>query len=188
MVPEQFIEILNQPEEKEGLRLDGFARKGRSTDSISFSGGGSCCNWIEIPVSMVESIELHDTASCGEAGRRVVTLRMKIPSSPEAIVYARLAQVASSKLMPRSVPHPVLEAHGTPIRQAVQQTHPTASSQYTWYIDLELPGVLICGDKNAGCSPVVYVDALGQGQFCDYFAFCFGNTQRIFYNIFKRWA
>lgn len=89
---EQFVEALNSDA---GLAVplsaEGLVRKTVNKSVIEFSPSESPCHtWIEIPVAMIDQVQPLGKRQCGDKNYESIRLRFKLPTSPEAMVFAEL--------------------------------------------------------------------------------------------------
>ena len=90
--PEEFVAKLNAGDVAPPLVFIGILKPGGDDHHLSFAIGTSCDAWTELPLEMIERIELIDVITCQEHTHPLVMLFVKEPQSDEAMVFARLAK------------------------------------------------------------------------------------------------
>lgn len=60
--------------------------------AILFAHGTSCADWVEVPLSQIERVELVRTVRCRDHSHPLVKLHLKAPQSEEGLLFAALAR------------------------------------------------------------------------------------------------
>jgi hypothetical protein len=92
--PREFLAKLREDDFKSTFHITGMVKSFDEEDDsrILFAVGTDCANWIEIPVSMIEKIELVEVAACKDHTHPLVNLYFADPTTEEAQLFASLAR------------------------------------------------------------------------------------------------
>lgn len=71
---------------------------------LLFANGTDCNTWTELPLSMIESIEVRDIVPCRDHTHPVVKLQLKRARLSESRVFAALAEARASAGAYRQAP------------------------------------------------------------------------------------
>ena len=73
--------------------LSGIAKPADGNDQvILFAHGTSCADWVEVPLSQIERVEVMRTVRCRDHSHPLVKLHLKAPQSEEGVLFAALAR------------------------------------------------------------------------------------------------
>ncbi|HET6992556.1 MAG TPA: hypothetical protein VFJ43_14580 [Bacteroidia bacterium] len=87
---QEFIDQLKTNSFKQNSVLKGIVKKSDNDSEILFARKGDFGNWVKIPASMIESVNVIKTFSKGEETFTIVKLHLKTPTTPEAKVLHEL--------------------------------------------------------------------------------------------------
>jgi hypothetical protein len=104
--PEDFVDRLSRDEIFRPIILTGLVKASDDDATSLFFARGKCEDWVRIPVSAIEHIEVLDIVACKDHTHPMVKLVLKRPKTEEAIVFLSLARLVNS----RSLLHPPLSA------------------------------------------------------------------------------
>lgn len=92
--PEDFVAQLKSGEIEAStpFALMGMVKEAGDSQHLLFASGTDCDTWTELPLSMIESIEVRDVVPCRDHTHPVVKLQLKEPGSDEARAFASLAK------------------------------------------------------------------------------------------------
>jgi hypothetical protein len=93
-----FLEKLNSGNLKPSARLLGFVKKSDKGSEVLFAFKHDLTNWIAIPESMIESVNILKNIPDEKNILTLVKLHLKIPSGPEAKILHDLLAVLSAKV------------------------------------------------------------------------------------------
>lgn len=81
------------------LTLTGMVKKSEGKNkTIQFAPGGSCSNWVTIPVELIEDAEILQTVPCKDHAHPLVRLNLKTPKAPEAKIFAAIVEGMQSNV------------------------------------------------------------------------------------------
>ncbi|MEA2372022.1 MAG: hypothetical protein QOH12_2416 [Solirubrobacteraceae bacterium] len=99
MAPGEFLTELSSgalegPATGDGsIVLSGIAKPADGNDQvILFAHGTSCADWVEVPLSQIERVEVVRTVRCRDHSHPLVKLHLKAPQSEEGVLFAALAR------------------------------------------------------------------------------------------------
>ena len=92
--PDEFVAKLKSGDLGVGapLSLLGMVKDAEDDRHLMFAGGTDCETWTEVPLDMIESIELRDVVPCRDHSHPFVKLYLEEPESEEARMFASLAK------------------------------------------------------------------------------------------------
>jgi hypothetical protein len=133
--PEEFVEKLRTDDfDAPPLTFVGMAKPGRDDRHLLFASGTDCEEWTELPLEVIERVEVGELVSCRDHAHPLVKLHLKQPGSEEASAYAALAKAqarARAAAAPAPPPRPAAaEERGRwPFARAVSE-HGAAGPLY----------------------------------------------------------
>ena len=92
---QEIVRNLSEGKLKDPIVKVGMAKKAEdSSDAILFADGGSCDDWISVPVSVMEQVTFLRNVSCRDHQHPLVMIQFKEPDpkNPTASVFAELAR------------------------------------------------------------------------------------------------
>jgi hypothetical protein len=100
---EEFLQKLRDDQITAPILFTGMVKKtDDATDHILFTHAADCTNWIRIPVTSIENVEILDVVPSKEHTHPLVNLRIKKPQSTEGLLFLALAQQSRVPgMMPR---------------------------------------------------------------------------------------
>jgi hypothetical protein len=104
--PDEFLDRLRRDELSQPTVLYGMVKPDDDSDDYLFFAHGSVCqNWIRIPMTSIEAIELLNFVPCDDHTHPLVLLRLKQPETDEGRLFASLVQANSGQTRnPLSIP------------------------------------------------------------------------------------
>jgi len=94
--PEEFLARLARGEISRPIVFTGMVKRSEDDSACLLFARGNCTNWIKIPLSSIEQIEVLDIVPCKDHTHPLVKLRLKRPQTDEGILFSSLTQLASS--------------------------------------------------------------------------------------------
>lgn len=101
---EEFLSSLRKEVAKETntITVTGMAKESEESDgSIAFVPDLNCDDWVQIPLERIESIEVIGTSPCKEHTHPHINLTLKVESSLEAALLARVLSSRSFQNPPK---------------------------------------------------------------------------------------
>ena len=100
------------------VEMVGMAKKAEGdTESLMFSPGTSCGNWVKVPASQIEKVELIKVVGCQDHSHPLVRLFLKPPTSAEGTLFHLLGE-NMSRSSPPAMPQ---KGAGVPRRRQPRQ-------------------------------------------------------------------
>jgi hypothetical protein len=90
--PEEFVAKLKAGGLDAPLAFVGMAKEAQDDQHLLFASGTACEQWIEVPLALVERVELGGMVPCRDHSHPLVKLELKEPESEEARLFAALAR------------------------------------------------------------------------------------------------
>lgn len=98
LTSKEFFEQLQKNTLKPALILKGIVKKSDKDAEVLFAKKGDFMNWIKVPASMVESVNVWKTFSKENETFALVKLRLKAPSNSEAqVLYDLLLSIKAQE-------------------------------------------------------------------------------------------
>jgi hypothetical protein len=95
--PQEFLAKLQGGEISRPVVFTGMVKKSEDdSDYLLFARGNKCTNWIKIPLSSIEKIDLLNIVACKDHTHPLVTLYLYRPQTEEGLLFLSLAQAPSS--------------------------------------------------------------------------------------------
>jgi hypothetical protein len=89
-------------------------------DTLLFSSGSDCTNWVRIPLRLIDHVQLWRVLPCKDHSHPLVTLVLPSPKHPDATVFAEIARPSAS------APSDPQAARSVPVYGAVHPIQPHA--------------------------------------------------------------
>lgn len=100
--PEDFLKKLTQGDISIPVAFSGMVKTSKTAkDAILFS-SEQCSNWVEIPTTLIENVELVDVVPCKDHTHPYVNISFKKPKSAEAEVFLKLAAAYAASAASRN--------------------------------------------------------------------------------------
>ena len=102
----ELFESLQQdkPIDAQSITLVGMVKKSHGKEkTIQFAAGGSCSNWVTIPLDLIDDVEVLKTVPCKDHAHPLVRLSLKTPRTPEAKIFSAILEGMQSGMSPNAV-------------------------------------------------------------------------------------
>jgi hypothetical protein len=94
--PRDFVDKLKREELESPLVLPGMVKPADDSDDyILFAYGSACQNWVRIPLTTIDSIDLVNLVPCNDHTHPFVLLRLKPAATDEGRLFASLMQASA---------------------------------------------------------------------------------------------